>query len=645
MSIGETLAQARRWAALSVQEVSQRTRIRETLVRDIERDDYSGCGGDFYTRGHIRAIARVVGADPEPLIAEYDAARAASAASVEDTVPQFTSIKVQGQPQRQPPPETREQFPPTVTREQFAPPRPARPEPRPQPPREPPAGEPLRIRPDRPDGWQPSSQGPAPDTRQPVTPDRPGGWPEPSRDPAAGAPPRGTPDRAAGPEPFRFTADDVPEPAARDRPAGRPPPRITGDAPEPAARDRPGGRPPPRITGDAAEPATRDQAGGRQPHRITGDAPEPATWDQAGGRQPVRITGDAPVEATPVRAGGWQQRQEPPPPRSPAAGARGQPRPISLRVRQRNGPVLFGLALLVALGFLGWYFVSGSGNSPAGTAAGSHPSAGASQPSQAAGGATSGHSVVVKLTAVRASSVVFTTAGGKYLFRATVAAGASKRWTFRHAVTMRVANPGGVRLLVDGKNPLTSHSAGHPVTLNLSPGHPATVATPAGTPTPAATRKPAVPLTTSATLTPASAESFGTSGPGQGDNQQLAPLAIDGRPGTAWNTDWYASAHFGNLYPGTGLMLDMGRPVTITSAEISLGSAPGASFQLRVGSAATLAALTPVARAAHASGVVRLRLSTPAHGRYVLIWFTKLPLTADGNFEASVYNVKLQGKT
>jgi transcriptional regulator with XRE-family HTH domain len=601
MSIGETLAQARRRAGLSVQEVSQRTRIRETLVKDIERDDYSACGGDFYTRGHIRAIARVVGADPEPLIEQYDAARAASAAAVEDTVPQFTSIKVQGQPQRQPPAEPRERFPPTVTREQFAPPRPERPQQRPQPAREPPAGTPLRIRPDRPDGWQPS-RGPA-DTPQPVTPDRPGGWREPPRDPAAGAPPRVTPDRAAERQPLRFAADDVVEEATRDRPGERQPFRIAAD-----------------------------------------DVPAEATGDRAGIRQPVRISGDAPNQATPVRAGGWQQRQEPP--QGPAAGARHQPTPLSLRVRQRNGPALFGLVLLVTLGFLGWYFVSGSGNSPAGTpAAGSHPSAGASGPAPAGGGATSGQPVVVKLTAVRASSVVFTTAGGKYLFRATIAAGASKRWTFRHAVTMRVANPGGVRLLVDGKNPLTSHSAAHPVTLNLSPGHPATVANPAGTPTPAATRKPAVPLSTSATLTPASAASFGVSGPGQGDNQQDAPLAIDGRPGTAWNTDWYASARFGNLYPGTGLMLDMGRPVTITSAEISLGGAPGASFQLRVGSAPTLAGLPPVARAAHASGMVRLRLSTPARGRYVLIWFTKLPLTANGNFEASVYNVRLQGRT
>jgi hypothetical protein len=73
MSIGATLAKARRDSGLTVTQVSERTRIRETIIRGIEQDDYSACGGDFYARGHVRSIARVVGADPAPLIGEYDA--------------------------------------------------------------------------------------------------------------------------------------------------------------------------------------------------------------------------------------------------------------------------------------------------------------------------------------------------------------------------------------------------------------------------------------------------------------------------------------------------------------------------------------------------------------------------------------------
>ena len=86
MSIGDSLAAARRQAGLSITQVSQRTCIRETIIRGIERDEYSACGGDFYARGHIRSIARVVGADPEALVREYDQAhgapRAVAAADV-----------------------------------------------------------------------------------------------------------------------------------------------------------------------------------------------------------------------------------------------------------------------------------------------------------------------------------------------------------------------------------------------------------------------------------------------------------------------------------------------------------------------------------------------------------------------------------
>ncbi|HEX2313372.1 MAG TPA: helix-turn-helix domain-containing protein [Thermomonospora sp.] len=72
MSIGETLATARRAAGLTVSQVSERTRIRGAVIRGIEADDFAACGGNFYARGHIRSVARVVGIDAEPLIREFD---------------------------------------------------------------------------------------------------------------------------------------------------------------------------------------------------------------------------------------------------------------------------------------------------------------------------------------------------------------------------------------------------------------------------------------------------------------------------------------------------------------------------------------------------------------------------------------------
>jgi len=73
VSIGESLADARRQAGVTVAYVSHKTRIRESIIRDIEQDDFSACGGDFYARGHIRSIAGAVGADPVPLVSAYDA--------------------------------------------------------------------------------------------------------------------------------------------------------------------------------------------------------------------------------------------------------------------------------------------------------------------------------------------------------------------------------------------------------------------------------------------------------------------------------------------------------------------------------------------------------------------------------------------
>jgi cytoskeletal protein RodZ len=73
VSIGDTLAEARHQAGLSITQVSQQTRIRETIIRGIEQGDFSACGGDFYARGHIKSIAKAVGLDPDQVVSEFDA--------------------------------------------------------------------------------------------------------------------------------------------------------------------------------------------------------------------------------------------------------------------------------------------------------------------------------------------------------------------------------------------------------------------------------------------------------------------------------------------------------------------------------------------------------------------------------------------
>jgi cytoskeletal protein RodZ len=95
LSVGDALAAARRQAGLTITQVSQRTCIRETIVRGIERGDYSACGGDFYARGHVRSIARAVGLDPDEMVREYDASQAPpQPITAADVFQPFTPVKL-----------------------------------------------------------------------------------------------------------------------------------------------------------------------------------------------------------------------------------------------------------------------------------------------------------------------------------------------------------------------------------------------------------------------------------------------------------------------------------------------------------------------------------------------------------------------
>ena len=69
-SIGARLAAARIEKSLSVNEVAQQVRIRNSVLQGIERDDYSLCGGEVYARGHIRNICSVVGLNADELLKE-----------------------------------------------------------------------------------------------------------------------------------------------------------------------------------------------------------------------------------------------------------------------------------------------------------------------------------------------------------------------------------------------------------------------------------------------------------------------------------------------------------------------------------------------------------------------------------------------
>jgi DivIVA domain-containing protein len=162
---------------------------------------------------------------------------------------------------------------------------------------------------------------------------------------------------------------------------------------------------------------------------------------------------------------------------------------------------------------------------------------------------------------------------------------------------------------------------------------------PAPAPAPVRPPDPGVRLGRPHSIAPVNAVTFGPHGPGQGDNPHGAWLAIDGQRRTAWHTRRYTTARFGSLDPGTGLLLDMGNTVTITAVRVTLGAATGASFQIRIGNQPMLADLRPAASSAGPGGVVRMTLGRPVRGRYVAVWFTRLPPGPAGTYQAAVCGI------
>jgi eukaryotic-like serine/threonine-protein kinase len=130
--------------------------------------------------------------------------------------------------------------------------------------------------------------------------------------------------------------------------------------------------------------------------------------------------------------------------------------------------------------------------------------------------------------------------------------------------------------------------------------------------------------------------------PGGGnEHSDEAPLAIDGNPGTAWQTEEYSNRNFGNAKPGVGLWVRLDGPhdittVTVTaleggwSAEIYVADQPGNSLQAWGQARATGDDLGT----SHPFGV------QGARGQYVLVWCTRLPPSN----KLEIAEIKVEGR-
>jgi cytoskeleton protein RodZ len=71
-TLGAALKAARESAGLEVEDVSARTRIRSTVLRDLEEDVVSSSGGAIYARGHVKSICSTLGIAATPYLELFD---------------------------------------------------------------------------------------------------------------------------------------------------------------------------------------------------------------------------------------------------------------------------------------------------------------------------------------------------------------------------------------------------------------------------------------------------------------------------------------------------------------------------------------------------------------------------------------------
>ena len=84
MTLGQALKDARKSAGITIDQLSSKTNIRASLLSEFENNNFQNAGGDTYARGHLRSIARIVGANSEELLLLFDSEHAQEARPIHD---------------------------------------------------------------------------------------------------------------------------------------------------------------------------------------------------------------------------------------------------------------------------------------------------------------------------------------------------------------------------------------------------------------------------------------------------------------------------------------------------------------------------------------------------------------------------------
>jgi putative peptidoglycan lipid II flippase len=135
---------------------------------------------------------------------------------------------------------------------------------------------------------------------------------------------------------------------------------------------------------------------------------------------------------------------------------------------------------------------------------------------------------------------------------------------------------------------------------------------------------------------------------GEPDNPTSAALAIDGSPGTSWETDTYHDpVPFPGFKSGVGLLVQLPHPTVVGAVNVDLPS-NGTKIQIRSASTATpgkledTAVLSQPASMHPGHNTIPVNASSPTS--YVLVWISTLG-TTNGQSRTSLSEVTVQAKS
>ena len=138
--------------------------------------------------------------------------------------------------------------------------------------------------------------------------------------------------------------------------------------------------------------------------------------------------------------------------------------------------------------------------------------------------------------------------------------------------------------------------------------------------------------------------------PPAGDRQEGEgiELAVDGDETTGWATQEYTTPEFGNLKPGMGILINLGKPQNVSGVRLKL-SAPGAWVGVRYGdqdygdtSEGDQQIHDNYQTAAEPREVqATVEIPVDFEAQYVMVWITKLPPYEGGRFSIQVNEIEL----